>query len=176
MTKNAQPQTPWLPREVTEMRAMLRADRPWSVIAEALGRSVDSCKAKARDTGMTCNRPRRTAKAQTQSPDRPWAYGEEHELAALLSEGHEMGVIAESMGRSMQSVSNKAAMLARSAEAAAHASERKPWPTPRGMTRAQIAWAIDNTGDPQAALILGMARDPLLRRCPNKVWVARAAA
>lgn len=176
MTKNAQPQTPWLPREVAEMRTMLRADRPWSVIAAALGRSECSCKSKARDMGMACNRPIRRGAAVKQNVDRPWAYGEEHELAALLSEGHEMGVIAESMGRSMQSVSNKAAMLARSAEAAAHASERKPWPTPRGMTRAQIAWAVDNTDDPQAALILGMAREPLLRQCPNKVWVARAAA
>ena len=124
-----------------------------------------------------------------QNHAQPWSPAEDTKLATCYGDGEPVSKIATRLRRTIGACQARLSKLG----IAAGNVGRKPgaapvaWRAPKGMTKAQVGWArrtikahlagkpVTDSDRAEATMILGFARERILRPDPEKGWVARAS-
>ena len=124
-----------------------------------------------------------------QNHAQPWSPAEDTKLATCYGDGEPVSKIATRLRRTIGACQARLSKLG----IAAGNVGRKPgaapvaWRAPRGMTKAQVGWArrtikahlagkpVTDSDRAEAKMILGFAREPVMRMQADGSWPRRVA-
>lgn len=125
-----------------------------------------------------------------QNHAQPWSPAEDTKLATCYGDGEPVSKIATRLRRTIGACQARLSKLG----IAAGNVGRKPgaapvaWRAPKGMTKAQVGWArrtikahlagkpVTDSDRAEATMILGFAREPVMRMQADGSWKRRVAA